>query len=157
MRSERPLHSTVKSEQGSQAARGVRSSNADVLPQTDGVAVWVAVHRRAATSWEDRSRTLVRAEPIRTTATRAANAVGLAVLAPMSPHGHRAKAALGPITDNCCLAHIQFHERQLCLPAVSPVRTPPRSAALTHGTSRQPSASRAPARKADRQGTGAET
>jgi len=40
------------------------------------VAVWVAIHHRAAPSREDRARTLVQPEPIRTTAIRAANAVG---------------------------------------------------------------------------------
>ena len=41
------------------------------------VAVWVAVQRRAAWYTEDRSRTLVQPEPIRTTTIRAANAVGI--------------------------------------------------------------------------------
>src|SRR5712691_287623 len=39
-----------------------------------GVAIWVAVQLRAASSTQDRSRTLVRPEPIRTTVPRAANA-----------------------------------------------------------------------------------
>ena len=41
------------------------------------VAVWVAVQLRTASSRQDQSGTLVQLEPIGTTATRAANAVGL--------------------------------------------------------------------------------
>jgi hypothetical protein len=41
---------------------------------TTRVAVWGAVHRRAAPSKADRSRTLVQLEPIQTAAIRAANA-----------------------------------------------------------------------------------
>src|SRR6516164_8085977 len=44
------------------------------------VAVWVAVHHRAAPSKADRSRAMVQIEPIRTTATRAANAVRVRAL-----------------------------------------------------------------------------
>jgi hypothetical protein len=40
------------------------------------VAIWVAVHHRAASSREHRPTTLVQLEPIRTATTRAANAVG---------------------------------------------------------------------------------
>jgi hypothetical protein len=46
------------------------------LRVTTRVAVWVAVHHRAAPFREDRAETLVQLEPIRTAMTRAANAVG---------------------------------------------------------------------------------
>jgi hypothetical protein len=47
------------------------------MPMARMVAIWVAVHHRAASSREHRPTTLVQLELIRTAATRAANAVGL--------------------------------------------------------------------------------
>ena|SRR5215469_17637322 len=45
------------------------------------VAIWVAVHHRAAESRKDRPAASVQLEPIWTAATRAANAVGVGVMA----------------------------------------------------------------------------
>src|SRR5262249_1155926 len=56
------------------------SNPAVVRPRQSGVAVWVAVHHRAPPSRKDRSVALVQLEPIRTTATRAADAVRVRAL-----------------------------------------------------------------------------
>ena len=52
----------------------IRSKGADSQADSPPVAVWVAVQHRAVPSREDRPATLVQLEPIRTAATRAANA-----------------------------------------------------------------------------------
>ena len=56
------------------AGLGAEWAPRDLRPTDLRVAVWVAVHHGAAPSREDRPRTLVQPEPIRTAATRAATA-----------------------------------------------------------------------------------
>ena len=66
------------------------------------VAVWVAVQHRATPCREDRLGTLVQAEPIRTAATLAANAVGLTALHEVSPRplGPGQPKTVGPLAGH---------------------------------------------------------
>src|SRR5262249_32622613 len=63
-----------------------------------GVAVWVAVQRRAAPCKEDRSITLVQLEPIGTAQPRAANAAGGSASGHVQPDGPTVRRARPPVS-----------------------------------------------------------
>jgi hypothetical protein len=63
------------------------------------VAIWVAVQRRAPSYTEGRASTLVQPEPIRTTAPRAANAVGSSAMLTAATSHHQS-IGLSVTTDH---------------------------------------------------------